>query len=58
MRKDYYSILEVSKNCNQEEIKAAFRKKAMQLHPDKNHSPKAREAFTVFTYLADAYVES
>ncbi len=43
MRKDYYSILEVSKNCNQEEIKAAFRKKAMQLHPDKNPNDSSAE---------------
>lgn len=35
MSKDYYNILGVSKNASQDEIKAAFRKKAHEFHPDK-----------------------
>lgn len=35
MSKDYYDILGVSKNASQDEIKAAFRKKAHEYHPDK-----------------------
>jgi len=35
MSKDYYEILGVGKNASQDEIKAAFRKKAHEHHPDK-----------------------
>lgn len=35
MSKDYYNILGVSKDASQDEIKAAFRKKAHEFHPDK-----------------------
>lgn len=35
MSKDYYNILGVDKNASQDEIKAAFRKKAHEHHPDK-----------------------
>jgi len=35
MSKDYYNILGVNKNASQDEIKAAFRKKAHEHHPDK-----------------------
>ena len=34
--KDYYSILNVSDDASQEEVKHAFRKLAMQYHPDRN----------------------
>lgn len=53
MRKDYYAILEVSKSCGQEEIKSAFRKKAMQLHPDKN--PEDSDAELKFLEAVEAY---
>lgn len=36
MFKDYYSILEVSVNSTQEEIKAAFKRQALKWHPDRN----------------------
>lgn len=36
MPKDYYEILEVSKNATEEEIKRAYRRLAHQYHPDKN----------------------
>lgn len=35
-RKDYYEILCVMESATQEQIKQAFRKKAIELHPDKN----------------------
>lgn len=42
---DYYSVLGVARNVNDEEIRKAFRKKAMEFHPDRNKSPDAEEKF-------------
>ncbi|MDD1778736.1 MAG: DnaJ domain-containing protein, partial [Candidatus Helarchaeota archaeon] len=51
---DPYDILGVQKNASKEEIKSAFRKKAIQYHPDKN--PDKREwAEAKFKELAEAY---
>eukprot|EP00919_Chromeraceae_sp_WS-2016_P011068 GHVR01025940.1.p1 GENE.GHVR01025940.1~~GHVR01025940.1.p1 ORF type:complete len:287 (-),score=41.86 GHVR01025940.1:566-1426(-) len=43
--KCYYSMFSVDKNANESEIKKSYRKLALQLHPDKNSSPSAEEAF-------------
>lgn len=54
MASDYYSILGVSKNASQDEIKKAFRKLAQQYHPDKPGGDEAKfkqinEAYTVLS---------
>lgn len=53
MKKDYYEILDISKNASASEIKKAYRKKAIQYHPDKN--PGNKEAEENFKLAAEAY---
>jgi molecular chaperone DnaJ len=55
--KDYYETLGVSRNATQDEIKSAYRKLALQYHPDRNKSPDAegkfREMSEAYAILAD-----
>lgn len=53
MKKDFYEILGVSKNSDAAEIKKAYRKKAIEFHPDKNPDDKAAEE--KFKTAAEAY---
>ena len=53
MKEDYYEILGVSKSASASDIKKAYRKKAIQYHPDKNPGDKTAEAN--FKKAAEAY---
>jgi molecular chaperone DnaJ len=53
MAKDYYASLGVSKSANEDEIKKAYRKLAMQYHPDKN--PGNKQAEEKFKEISEAY---
>ncbi|XP_066937461.1 dnaJ homolog subfamily B member 12 [Macrobrachium rosenbergii] len=56
--KDYYEILGVTKEATDNDLKKAYRKLALQFHPDKNKAPGASEAFKAvgnsFAVLSDA----
>jgi molecular chaperone DnaJ len=52
-KRDYYEVLEVTKDSTPDEIKKSYRKKAIQYHPDKN--PGDKEAEEKFKEAAEAY---
>lgn len=52
-KKDYYSLLNVSRSATADEIKKSYRKLAMQFHPDKN--PGDKKAEEKFKELSEAY---
>ncbi len=52
-KRDYYEILGVAKAATQEEIKKAYRKVALQYHPDRN--PDNKESEDKFKEAAEAY---
>ena len=52
-KRDFYEILDVSKNASKEDIKKAYRKQALKFHPDKN--PGDDSAEEKFKEAAEAY---
>jgi molecular chaperone DnaJ len=54
MAEDYYSVLGVAKNASEDDLKKAYRKLAMQYHPDKNHGkPEAEKKFKAINEAYD-----
>jgi molecular chaperone DnaJ len=58
MARCYYEVLEVERTCGESELKAAFRKKAMAHHPDRNdgcteHEAKFKEVNEAYSILSD-----
>ncbi|MCM8766169.1 MAG: molecular chaperone DnaJ [Candidatus Omnitrophica bacterium] len=54
-KRDYYEVLGVSRNASKEDIRAAFRKLAMQYHPDRVPAEKKKEAEERFKEISEAY---
>src|SRR5260370_41404385 len=44
-KRDYYDVLGVPKGAGKDEIKSAYRKLALQYHPDRKKAPEATERF-------------
>ena len=51
--KDYYELLEVSRDCSGDELKKSYRRLAMKYHPDRN--PGNKEAELHFKEINEAY---
>lgn len=58
-KRDYYEILSVSRDCDEQTLKASYRKLALQYHPDRNPGDKGaeekfKEAAEAYAVLSDA----
>jgi molecular chaperone DnaJ len=52
-KRDYYDVLSVPRDCDEQTLKGAYRKLALQYHPDRN--PNNHEAEEKFKEAAEAY---
>jgi len=55
MGKDYYNILGVSKNASSDDIKKAYKKLALQYHPDRNTEANKEKSQEKFVVINEAY---
>src|ERR1700680_4762403 len=53
IKRDYYEVLGVQRDCTPEQLKVAYRKLAMEFHPDRNNGDKAAEE--KFKEVGEAY---
>ena len=53
VKRDYYEVLGVQRDCTPEQLKASYRKLAMQFHPDRNDGDKVAEE--KFKEVGEAY---
>ena len=44
-KRDYYEVLGLARTCSDDDIKKAYRRLALQYHPDRNNAPEATERF-------------
>ncbi|KAG0378495.1 hypothetical protein BGX24_003664 [Mortierella sp. AD032] len=54
MRTCHYVVLDIDKNASELDIKKAYRRKALEWHPDKNHH-RVEESTKQFAFIAEAY---
>ncbi|MCB0430916.1 MAG: J domain-containing protein [Flavobacteriales bacterium] len=58
MRIDYYKLLGVGRNASDQEIKRAYRRIAMEIHPDINPSPEANALFSQINLAYETLIDA